>query len=244
MNPYLLLGTYPDRTQPLVTHYSGPGARVELSVASVANAVAKAAGLLRDGVGVAPGAVVSIDLPRHWQLPVWTLAALSVGARCRRADPGVVDVRIVGPDRLAALVGGADPRADELLASACDPFGRPLPVALAQELPTGALDLGLEVPGYPDRFVPEDGVEGEASLVVEGREVAWPQLAAGGAPGGPGLDPGARLWVDAATADADLLVTTTVVPLLLRGSVVLAEGLTPAESVAAQAAESVTAVAR
>lgn len=244
MNPYLLLGTYPDRTQPLVTHYSGPASRVELSVASVANAVAKAAGMLRDGKGVEPGAVVSIDLPRHWQLPVWTLAALSVGARCRRAEPGVVDVRIVGPEGVAALASGADPRADELLASACDPFGRPLPAALAGSLPAGAMDLGLEVPGYPDRFVPEPGVEAESSLVVHGREVPWPDLVAGGAPGGPGLDPGARLWVDASTADADLLVTATVVPLLLRGSVVLASGLTVDESAAAQAAEGVTAVAR
>ena len=100
------------------------------------------------------------------------------------------------------------------------------------------------MPGYPDRYVPEDGVEGEASLVVEGREVAVAAAGGRGRSRWAGAGPGARLWVDAATADADLLVTTTVVPLLLRGSVVLAEGLTPAESVAAQAAESVTAVAR
>ena len=77
-------------------------------MASVANAVAKASSMLRDGLGLAPGAVVSIDLPRHWQLPVWVMAALSVGAMTGRDLPGPVDVRIVGPRGLAAIAAGAD----------------------------------------------------------------------------------------------------------------------------------------
>ena len=103
--PYDLLGAYPDRTRPLVTHYDGPDSRIELSVASVANAVVKSASMLRDGLGLPPAAVVSIDLPRHWQLPVWVMAALSVGATVGRdltgrdlagREPAVpVDVRIV-----------------------------------------------------------------------------------------------------------------------------------------------------
>ena len=105
--PYDLLGRYPDRTRPLVTHYDGPDSRIELSVATVANAVAKAASMLRDGLGLPPGAVVSIDLPRHWQLPVWVMAALSVGATVGRE---------VGPrpgrTRRRADRGSAGPRSD------------------------------------------------------------------------------------------------------------------------------------
>ena len=112
--PYEALAGFADRTQPLVTHYAGPTQRVELSVASVANAVAKAAGLLRDGLGLPPGeAVVSVDLPVHWQLPVWVMAGLTVGAQVGRNLDEFVDVRIVGPDwPRDPLVGGqSDPPA-------------------------------------------------------------------------------------------------------------------------------------
>ena len=95
--PYEALATYPDRSMPLVTFYDGADSRIELSVASVANAVAKAGSLLRDGLGLEPGAEVSVDLPRHWQLPVWVMAALSVGATVGRDLQGPVDVRILGP---------------------------------------------------------------------------------------------------------------------------------------------------
>ena len=87
---------YPDRTRPMVTHYDGPESRVELSVASVANAVAKAASMLRDGLGLPPGAVVSVDLPRHWQLPVWVMAGL---VRGRHGRPGSVGRGSVGRAR-------------------------------------------------------------------------------------------------------------------------------------------------
>jgi len=164
--PYDLLGGYPDRTRPLVTHYDGADSRIELSVASVANAVAKAASMLRDGLGLPPGAVVSIDLPRHWQLPVWVLAALSAGATVGRdlaaggslAAP--VDVRIVGPQGLAAIVGGADPGADEVLACSCDAFGLPVPGGV----PAGVIDVGLEVRAHPDQFSAEPDAGRTAAL--------------------------------------------------------------------------------
>src|ERR687898_246333 len=45
-----------DRSRPLITYYDdGTGERVELSVATFDNWVAKTAGLLRDGLGVQPG---------------------------------------------------------------------------------------------------------------------------------------------------------------------------------------------
>ena len=75
---------------------------------SVINAVAKASSLLRDGLGLPPGSVVRVDLPRHWQLPIWVWAALSVGATVGRGMTGPADVRIIGPEGLAEISLGAD----------------------------------------------------------------------------------------------------------------------------------------
>lgn len=228
-------GVHPDRTRPFVTHYAGPSERVELSVASVANAVAKAAGMLRDGLGLEPGtSVLSVDLPLHWQLPVWTLAGLSVGARCGRRIPGPVDVRIVGPDALAALVAGADRGddllADDLLVSSCDAFGMPLPGGLPAELMRrlgpAVHDIAMEVRAYPDSFAAEPAAAG-ALLIVGGQDVAWEEASARSASDSPR---GARLWVDEAVADADLLVAAALRPLWVGGSVVLATGLSPQDT--------------
>ena len=233
MTPYELLGRFSDRTRPFLTHYQGPDARVELSVATTANGVAKAAGLLRDGLGLPPGGTVSLDLPRHWQLPVWTLAALSAGARCGRRLAGTVDVRLVGPDALAALRAGADPQADEVLISACDGFGLPVPGGV----PPGMLDIGVEARAHPDVFVPEPAADASAALVRADADLAWRTLREAGAPSW--VEPGERLWVDDATAESDLLQAVAVVPLLVEGSVVLATGLSPQDAVRIRAVEGV-----
>ncbi|MCU0266884.1 MAG: TIGR03089 family protein, partial [Actinomycetia bacterium] len=60
-----------DPARPLLTHYDdATGERVELSVATTANWVAKTANLLADELDVGPGAVVALALPRHWLVPV------------------------------------------------------------------------------------------------------------------------------------------------------------------------------
>jgi uncharacterized protein (TIGR03089 family) len=234
--PYDLLGAYPDRTRPWVTHYDGADSRIELSVASVANAVAKAASMLRDGLGLSPGAMVSIDLPRHWQLPVWVMAALSVGATAGRnlaagdlAAP--IDVRIVGPQGLASIAGGADPGADEVLACACDAFGLPV----AGGVPAGVIDVGVEVRAHPDQFSPEPDADRTARLLVQGVPVRWAELAQT-----PGAQPGARLWVDEDTSDSVLLHAVAIEPLLVRGSVVIGTGLDAERAARIRATESVT----
>jgi uncharacterized protein (TIGR03089 family) len=234
--PYHVLGEYPDRTRPLVTHYDGADSRVELSVASVANAVAKAASMLRDGLGLPPGAVVSIDLPRHWQLPVWVLAALSVGATVGRDLAGSdlaapIDVRIVGPQGLAAIAGGADPDADEVLACSCDTFGLPVPGGV----PAGVIDIGVEVRAHPDQFTPEPDAARTAALLVHGVPVPWANAAST-----PGPQPGARLWVDEDTAESVLLHAVAIQPLLARGSVVIGTGLDAERAARIRATESVT----
>lgn len=249
VTPYELLARFPDRSQPLVTHYAGPTGRVELSVASVANAVAKAAGLLRDGLGLEPGeATVSVDLPRHWQLPIWTMAALTVGARVGRSLDEVVDVRIVGPAALT-IAGSAEQgegqadvevRADQLLVSACDAFGLPLPaqliVAAAAAFGVPVLDVGIEARVHPDLFTPEAGA-GDAALIEADGFVPWAARAAAMAAGSPR---GSRLWVDDATAEADLLTRSALVPLVLGGSVVIGIGLTPAEATHVRSVERVS----
>jgi len=227
--PYDALGNYPDRTVPLVTFYDGADSRIELSVASVANAVAKAGSLLRDGLGVQPGSEVSIDLPRHWQLPVWVMAALSVGATVGRELPGPVDVRILGPQGLAAIAAGGAPEADEVLGCSCDAFGLPVPGGV----PPGVIDIGLEVRAYPDSFSPEPAPV--ASLVAGGTAGPWTGDAGADAP-----EQGARLWVDESTPDDGLLRAIGVRPLLVGGSVVIGIGLAPAEVERIQAAENVT----
>lgn len=242
VSPYDLLGAYPDRTRPMVTHYDGPVSRVELSVATVANAVAKAASMLRDGLGLPPGALVSVDLPRHWQLPVWVMAGLAVGATVGRDLSGAdlsggdvtapVDVRIVGPQGLVAIAAGTDPDADEVLASSCDAFGLPVPGGV----PAGVMDIGVEVRAHPDQFSPEPAAARMAALLVEAVRVPWADF-----PGAYGAPPRSRLWVDEDTAESVLLHAVAVQPLLSRGSVVIGTGLDPEQAARIRAMESITA---
>jgi uncharacterized protein (TIGR03089 family) len=238
--PYDLLGQYPDRTRPWVTHYDGPDSRIELSVASTANAVAKAASMLRDGLGLEPGAVVSVDLPRHWQLPVWVIAALSVGATVGRdlrardraggGPAGPIDMRIVGPQGVAAIAAGGDPGAEEVLACSCDAFGLPVPGGV----PAGVIDV-VEVRAHPDQFSAEPDAGRRAALLVRGAPVRWADCARTA-----GRQPGARLWVDEDTAESVLLHAVAVEPLLGGGSVVIGTGLDAERAARIRATEAVT----
>ena len=69
-----------DGSRPFVTFYDdATGERVELSVATFDNWVAKTAGLLRDGLSAQPGDRVALLLPPHWQALVWACASWAVG---------------------------------------------------------------------------------------------------------------------------------------------------------------------
>ncbi|NEC79406.1 TIGR03089 family protein, partial [Streptomyces sp. SID9913] len=94
-----------DPGRPLVTFYDdATGERVELSVATFANWVAKTANLLQDELSAEPGDRVALLLPAHWQTAVWLLACASVGvvADVASPDPGAADVVVSGPDTLDA----------------------------------------------------------------------------------------------------------------------------------------------
>ena len=70
-----------DGSRPLVTFYDdATGERVELSVVTYANWVAKTAGLLEDELMIERGCTALLDLPTHWLGPVWLGALWSLGA--------------------------------------------------------------------------------------------------------------------------------------------------------------------
>src|SRR5581483_3769462 len=78
-----------DPARPVVTYYDdATGERVELSVKTLDNWVAKTANLLQDDLAAAPGDRAAILLPAHWQTAIWLLACWSVGVTaCPGGDP-------------------------------------------------------------------------------------------------------------------------------------------------------------
>ena len=90
-----------DPGRPLVTFYDhATDERVELSVTTYANWVAKASGLLTDVADLERGMSLRIDLPPHWLSPVFLGAAWTVGLRVTTSDDP--DAVVCGPDGLDA----------------------------------------------------------------------------------------------------------------------------------------------
>jgi uncharacterized protein (TIGR03089 family) len=138
-----------DPGRPLLTFYDhATDERVELSVTTYANWVAKAAGLLTEVADLERGMSLRIDLPPHWLSPVFLGAAWSVGLRVTTADSP--DAVVCGPDALDAWV----PRAGAIPVLACSL--RPLGVRFAEPLPAGVLDVGVEIWSQPDGWSPWD----------------------------------------------------------------------------------------
>ncbi|MEU9324308.1 TIGR03089 family protein [Streptomyces canus] len=153
-----------DPGRPLVTFYDdATGERVELSVATFANWVAKTSNLLQGDLAAAPGDRVTLLLPAHWQTAVWLLACASVGVVADvGGDPAAADVVVSGPDTLEA----ARACSGERVALALRPLGGRFP-----QTPDGFVDYAVEVPGQGDRFVPFAPVDpDEPALIVAGRE--------------------------------------------------------------------------
>ena len=140
--------------RPLVTFYDhATDERVELSVTTYANWVAKAAGLLTDGVDLERGMSLRIDLPPHWLSTVFLGAAWTVGLRVTQADDP--DAVVCGPDSLDTW----GPRAGAMPVLACSL--RPLGTRFTDPLPDGVLDVGVEIWGQPDGFVAWDPPTGD-----------------------------------------------------------------------------------
>jgi uncharacterized protein (TIGR03089 family) len=133
--------------RPLITFYDdATGERVELSVTTYANWVAKTASLLAEEFDIERGSRVRIDLPVHWLVPVFLGAVWTIGAEV--VDGGESDLVVAGPDDLATYAAGSA----AVLATALLPLG----VRFRDALPPGVRDFGLEVWGQPDAFTPWD----------------------------------------------------------------------------------------
>ncbi|WP_460714843.1 TIGR03089 family protein [Nocardioides dilutus] len=210
-----------DPGRPLVTWYDETtGERVELSVATYANWVAKTASLLVEEHDLGRGDLLRVDLPVHWLTTVFLGAAWAAGLVVS-LDAHQPDAVVTGPEGLDRWAV----RADDLPVLACSLL--PMGVRFAEPLPPGVHDVGIEVWSQPDSFVaydpptPDDiavlaEVDGDPSATIH-REL-WSTAAAGSL-----LTDGGRLLVAASPASPPVLATFTE-PLARRGSVVLVVG--------------------
>jgi uncharacterized protein (TIGR03089 family) len=143
-----------DGSRPFLTYYDdASGERVELSIATTANWVAKTANYLIDEHGIDPGDLITVRLPLHWQTAIVLLACWSVGAQVSFDDGGLVtfatpDVSADGEIVVLSLAPmGVD--FSRLVAAQPDAFvaidasGDDLVEAAAIDVPHGARVLNL-----------------------------------------------------------------------------------------------------
>ncbi|MEE1829910.1 TIGR03089 family protein [Streptomyces sp. SP17KL33] len=211
-----------DPARPLVTFYDdATGERVELSVATFANWVAKTANLLQGELSAEPGDRVALLLPAHWQTAVWLLACSSVGVVAEvGGDPAAADLVVSGPDTLDA----ARACSGERVALALRPLGGRFP-----QVPAGFADYAVEVPSQGDRFVAYAPVDPEeAALVVAGREFSGAEVVERARADAAGLGltgPGSRLLSGLGYDTWEGLAAGLYGPLASGGSVVLCRHL-------------------
>ncbi|MFC8235741.1 TIGR03089 family protein [Streptomyces sp. NPDC056661] len=210
-----------DPARPMVTFYDdATGERVELSVATFANWVAKTANLLQGDLAAEPGDRLALLLPAHWQSAVWLLACSSVGVVADvQGDPAGADLVVTGPDTLDA----ARACRGERIALALRPLGGRFPQA-----PEGFADYAVEVPSQGDRFAPYAPVDPDApALTVGGLGLTAAQLVARAREEAVelGLTPGSRLLTGRTYDSWDGLSAGLFAPLAAGGSVVLCRHL-------------------
>jgi uncharacterized protein (TIGR03089 family) len=143
-------------SRPLVTFYDDlSGERVELSVVTFANWVAKTASLLQDEVGLERGDTVLIDLPTHWLGPVWLGACWSLGLAVTTDPSARCDLVVCGPHGIDRYAANGRPGIAPVIALSLLPMGQ----KFRQTLPQGVIDFGAVVWGQPDAFVAYDPPE-------------------------------------------------------------------------------------
>ena len=204
-----------DPASPLLTYRDlATGERMELSAASLGNAIAKTAGMLRDELDAEPGAIIGVHLPLHWQRVVWLGAcAATATVFASGADPDDCDVLVMDRARLG-LAGSA--REDVLVSLA--PFGLPE----GADVPPGVVDAAVAMRGHPDSFVPwQPAAESTPLLRTPDGDLSHGDLTARAAEAlsRQGLGAGARFAIVDPDPLADLLAFAG--PLASGGSVVL-----------------------
>ncbi|WP_309136401.1 TIGR03089 family protein [Nocardioides campestrisoli] len=198
-----------DPGRPLVTFYDhATGERVELSVTTYANWVAKVAGLLVEECDLERGQRLLVDLPPHWLGPVFLGAAWRVGLSVVHDEPA--DAVVCGPDSVERWAGSAATR--PVLACSLLPLG----VRFRDPLPAGVLDVGVEVWSQPDAFSPYDPPTAQDDALPG---TSQGDLMATAAAGSLLSDGGRLLTVSNPTSPSG--VATFTEPLVRRGSMVL-----------------------
>lgn len=217
MTPYaaLLDRVRTDAAGPLLTYRDlRTGERMELSAASLANAIAKTAGLLRDELDASPGTVLGVHLPLHWQRVVWLGACAATG--CVFADQGTPNEHgILVVDRSGLSLGFA--ARDTVLVSLA-PFGLPEP----GDVPPGVTEAAVAMRGHPDTFMPHDPVDTGTPLLSSGDDVLTHgevMDAASRLLSDRGFRPGDRIAIVDPDSAADVLALAG--PLVARSSAVL-----------------------
>ncbi len=209
-----------DAARPLLTFYDdATGERVELSVKSFENWVAKTANLLQGELSVDPGEHVALWLPTHWQSAVWVFAAAACGVLVSH-DPGTetpVDVVVCDPE---SLTDATEAHAREVVALSLRPMGQ----GFDQPLPEGVTDYAGSVLAQGDTFLPVVAVDGDVPFALTGdRSYTQSELldTARERAASTGLGAHARLLTDANPAAADTLAAGALAAMVTDGSVVL-----------------------
>jgi uncharacterized protein (TIGR03089 family) len=202
-------------SRPLITQYDDrTGERVELSVVTVDNWVAKTANLLQ-AAGVDPGATASVLLPAHWQTATILLGCWRAGVAVDYRTPGdAPQVVFATADRVPeALETGAE----EVWALSLAPLAAPL-----REVPTGAADYALEVRGQGDRFASYAPIDPEGPGLT-GERLSLSQLVDLGSVTAAGLSlaTGARLLVQTDDLNQPAPLEWLLAPLVADASLVL-----------------------
>lgn len=202
--------------RPMVTFYDdATGERIELSVATYANWVAKTAGLAQDELDAERGGLVVVDLPTHWLGVVWLGAAWSLGMTVSddlslSAEAALL---VCGPDRVAEHAAHAA-RVPVVALSL-----RPLGGRFTEPLPSGVTDYGSVVLAQPDAFTAWDPPRGDDLAWRDGTGTATQARLLAEAGGSSVVAPGGRLLTDVNPCTRDGL-GTLVAPIALGASTI------------------------
>lgn len=224
--------------RPLVTFYDeATGERVELSVTTYANWVAKTASLLTEEHDLERGQRLVVDLPTHWLGPVFLGAAWTVGLVVVGPDDAGrtgVDAVVCGPGSLARWAASAG----DVPVLACSLL--PLGVRFADPLPPDVHDVGIEVWSQPDSFITHDPPQPDDAATAGSfgdrtQAETWRAAAVGSL-----LSDGGRLLSETNPASPPGIASFTE-PLARGGSLVLVAHSEPGRLAATYVAERATA---
>lgn len=226
--------------RPLVTWYDErTGERIELSVTTYANWVAKAASLLVDEYDLERGDVLMVDLPVHWLTHVFWGAAWTAGLAVATPDASGsdhgTDAVVCGPDALARWT----PLAAEVPVLACSLL--PMGGRFTDPLPPGIHDVGIEIWGQPDAFIPLDPAAGSDVALVSGSITQDELFTSPTAAGSSAISTGGGRLLWAADPASPPDVPALARPLVNGGSLVVVCGADSARLEAIAHSERVTA---